>query len=153
MIPPSWMAATRDELLLRPAIERVTVLGVRTGGQVALAIVVLCLCAGCSTDTGPSSSSGSTDSTASPSVSTSVTSVSATSQLSDMVKWQLTNKTAQPQLVTCEVLVLNGSTQLGELGPLQLAVAAGATAEQFSEVTTLAGSTASDTAQVLCQKD
>ncbi len=82
----------------------------------------------------------------------SVTSVSSTSQLSDMVKWQLTNKTAQPQLVTCEVLVLTGSTQLGELGPMHLAVAAGATAEQFSEVTTLAGSGASDTAQVLCQK-
>ncbi len=143
---------TQDKFLLRLAIERVTVLDVRTGGQVALAIVALCLCAGCSRDSGPSSPDVSTGSNASPSVSTSVTSVSSTSQLSDMVKWQLTNKTTQPQLVTCEVLVLNGSTQLGELGPLQLAVAAGATAEQFSEVTTLAGSTASDTAQVLCQK-
>jgi hypothetical protein len=70
-----------------------------------------------------------------------------------MVKWQLKNKTTQPQLVTCEVLVLHGSTQLGELGPLQLAVAAGATAEQFSEVTTLAGNEAGDTAQVLCQRN
>jgi hypothetical protein len=69
-----------------------------------------------------------------------------------MVKWQLTNKTSQPQLVTCEVLVLIGSTQLGEFGPTQLAVAAGATAKQFSEVTTLAGSSAGDKAQVLCQK-
>lgn len=64
----------------------------------------------------------------------------------------MTNKTRQPQLVTCEVLVLNGSTQLGELGRVQLAVAAGATAEQFSEVTTLAGSNAADTAQIVCQK-
>jgi hypothetical protein len=69
-----------------------------------------------------------------------------------MVRWNVTNKTSQPQLATCEVLVLNGSTQLGELGPVQLAVAAGATAEQFSEVTTLAGSSTGDTAQIVCQK-
>jgi hypothetical protein len=69
-----------------------------------------------------------------------------------MVKWDATNPTGEPQLATCEVLVLNGSTQLGELGPLQLTVAAGATAEQYSEVATLAGSTASDTAQIVCQK-
>ena len=78
--------------------------------------------------------------------------MSSTSQLSDMVRWNVTNKTRQPQLATCEVLVLNGSTQLGELGPVQLAVAAGATAEQFSEVSTLAGSSAGDTAQIVCQK-
>jgi hypothetical protein len=69
-----------------------------------------------------------------------------------MVRWNVVNKTDQPQLATCEVLVLNGSTQLGEFGPVQLAVAAGATAEQFSEVTTLAGSSAGDTAQIVCQK-
>jgi hypothetical protein len=68
-----------------------------------------------------------------------------------MVRWNVTNKTGQPQLATCEVLVLKGSTQLGEFGPVQLAVAAGATAEQFSEVTTLAGSNAGDTAQIVCQ--
>ena len=78
--------------------------------------------------------------------------MSSTNQLGEMVKWDATNKTAAPQLATCEVLVLNGSMQLGELGPLQLTVAAGATAEQFSEVTTLAGSTAGDTAQIVCQK-
>ena len=69
-----------------------------------------------------------------------------------MVTWHATNKTDQPQLATCEVLVLNGSTQLGDYGPVQLAVAAGATAEEFSEVTTLAGSGAGDTAQIVCQK-
>ncbi len=68
-----------------------------------------------------------------------------------MVMWTATNKTKQPQLATCEVLVVNGSTQLGELGPLQLAVAAGATAEQYSQVTTLAGSGPHDTAQIVCQ--
>jgi hypothetical protein len=78
--------------------------------------------------------------------------VSSTNQLGEMVKWDATNKTGAPQLATCEVLVLNGSTQLGELGPLQLTVAAGATAEQYSEVTTLAGSGAGDTAQIVCQK-
>jgi hypothetical protein len=62
------------------------------------------------------------------------------------------NTSGQPQIVTCEVLVLNGSTQLGQYGPEHLAVAAGATAEEFSEVTTLAGSGTGDTAQVLCQK-
>gem|GEM_PF-6764449 len=75
-----------------------------------------------------------------------------TSQLSDMVMWNVTNKTGQPQFATCEVLVLHGSTQLGDYGPVQLAVAAGATAEQFSEITTLAGSSAGDTAQIVCQK-
>lgn len=69
-----------------------------------------------------------------------------------MVKWNVTNKTDQPQFATCQVLVLNGSTQLGDYGPVQLAVAAGATAEQFSEVTTLAGSGPRDTAQIVCQK-
>lgn len=127
-----------------------TVLWVRTG-RVALVFVALCVCAGCSTDS-QSRPSASARSNTGPAVTTSVASVSSTSQLSDMVKWNLTNKTSQPQLVTCEVLVLNGSTQLGELGPLQLAVAAGATADQFSEVTTLAGSSADDTAQILCQK-
>jgi hypothetical protein len=78
--------------------------------------------------------------------------VSSTSQLGEMVKWDATNKTGMPQLATCEVLVLDGSMQLGELGPLQLTVAAGATAEQYSEVTTLAGSSAGDTAQIVCQK-
>jgi hypothetical protein len=68
-----------------------------------------------------------------------------------MVKWDATNKTGEPQLATCEVLVLNGSMQLGELGPLQLTVAAGATAKQYSEVTPLAGSAGGDTAQVVCQ--
>ncbi len=69
-----------------------------------------------------------------------------------MVKWNMTNKTNQPQFATCVVLVLNGSRQLGDYGPVQLAVAAGATAEQFSEVTTLAGSNAGDTAQIVCRK-
>jgi hypothetical protein len=81
-----------------------------------------------------------------------VVSVSATSQLGDMVRWNATNKTGAPQLAKCEVLVLHGSMQLGELGPLQLTVAAGATAEQYSQVTTLAGSTPGDTAQIVCQK-
>jgi hypothetical protein len=83
---------------------------------------------------------------------TNVVSVSSTSQLGDIVKWDATNETGEPQLATCEVLVLKGSMQLGELGPLQLTVAAGATAEQYSEVTILAGSTAGDTAQIVCQK-
>jgi hypothetical protein len=78
--------------------------------------------------------------------------VSSTSQLGEMVKWDALNKTSTPQLATCEVLVLDGSMQLGELGPLQLTVAGGATAEQYSEVTTLAGSTTGDTAQIVCQK-
>ena len=69
-----------------------------------------------------------------------------------MVKWNATNKTGQPQLATCEVLVLHGSTQLGDYGPVQITVAAGATAEEYSEVTTLAGSGADDTAQIACQK-
>lgn len=83
-----------------------------------------------------------TSSSSGPAVSTRVVSVSATSQLSEMVKWDMTNKTGQAQLVTCEVLVLNGSTQLGDYG-----------AEEFSEVSTLAGSSAGDTAQIVCQKD
>ena len=85
-------------------------------------------------------------------MSTKVGSVDPSSQLGDEVTWSMTNKTHRPQLVTCEVLVLNGSTQLGDYGPVQLAVAAGATAEQFSQVTTLAGSSAGDTAQIVCQK-
>lgn len=119
--------------------------------RVVVVIVAVCACAGCSTVT-QSPTSTPTSSNSGPAVITRVVSVSSTSQLSDMVRWNVTNKTRQPQLVTCEVLVLNGSTQLGELGPVQLAVAAGATAEQFSEVTTLAGSNAADTAQIVCQK-
>lgn len=113
----------------------------------ALAVVGLCVCAGCSTGSqGPSASAGTAD------VSTRIVSVSTTSQLSEMVKWDLTNKANQPQLVTCEVLVLTGSTQLGEYGPASMAVAGGATAEEFSEVSTLAGNGGGDTAQVVCQK-
>ena len=66
--------------------------------------------------------------------------------------WNATNKTGQAQFATCEVLVLKGSTQLGNFGPVQLAVAAGATAKEYSEVTTLAGSSAGNTAQIVCQK-
>lgn len=69
-----------------------------------------------------------------------------------MVRWNATNKTGHPELATCEVLVLNGERQLGDYGPVQIAVAAGATAEEFSEVTTLAGGSAGDTAQIVCQK-
>jgi hypothetical protein len=118
---------------------------------VVLVIVAMCACAGCTKDAHNPTSTP-TSSNSGPAVTTSVVSVSSTSQLSDMVRWNVTNKTGQPQLATCEVLVLNGSTQLGEFGPVQLAVAAGATAEQFSEVTTLAGSSAGDTAQIVCQK-
>ncbi len=78
--------------------------------------------------------------------------MSTTSQLSDMVRWNATNGTSTPQLATCEVLVLNGSMQLGDYGPVQITVAAGATAEEYSEVTTLAGSSAGDRAQIVCQK-
>jgi hypothetical protein len=59
-------------------------------------------------------------------------------------------KTDGPQLATCEALVLHLSMQLGEFGPVQLTVAAGAIAKQFSEVTTVAGSTAGDTADEFC---
>jgi hypothetical protein len=83
---------------------------------------------------------------------TKVVSVDPSSQLGDEVTWNATNKTGQPQLATCEVLVLKGSTQLGDYGPVQLAVAAGTTAEEFSQVTTLAGSSAGDMAQIVCQK-
>jgi hypothetical protein len=114
----------------------------------ALVIMALCVCAGCSQSPTSTSSSSSPD----PAVSTRVVSVSATSQLSEMVKWNMTNETQQAQLVTCEVLVLHGSTQLGDYGPAQLAVAAGATAEEFSEVSTLAGSSPGDAAQIVCQK-
>lgn len=69
-----------------------------------------------------------------------------------MVMWNATNKTATAQLATCEVLVLNGKSQLGDYGPVQIAVAAGATAAEYSEVTTVAGSSASDRAQIVCQK-
>ncbi len=79
-------------------------------------------------------------------------SVSSTSQLSDMVRWNATNATGQAQLASCEVLVLNGKNQLGQYGPVVIAVAAGATAEEFSEVTTLAGSDSGDTAQIVCEK-
>jgi hypothetical protein len=116
-------------------------------GRLVLAMMGLFVCAGCSTSPGPSTTSNS-----GPGVSTRVISVSATSQLSETVKWDMTNKTARPQLVTCEVLVLSGATQLGEFGPEPLAVAAGATAEEFSEVSTLAGNSGGDTAQVVCQK-
>jgi len=122
---------------------------VRTG-WVALLVLTASACAGCSTSSPEGTSTS--NSTSRPAISTNVVSVSSTSQLGEMVKWDATNKTTEPQLATCEVLVLNGSTQLGELGPLHLTVAAGATAEQYSEVTTLAGSTAGDTAQIVCQK-
>ncbi len=49
--------------------------------------------------------------------------------------------------------MLDRSTQLGDYGPVQLALAAGATAEEFSEVSTLTGNSADDTAQIVCQKD
>jgi len=39
-----------------------------------------------------------------------------------------------------------------DYGPVQLAVAAGATAEESSEVNTLAGSSAADTAQIVSRK-
>jgi hypothetical protein len=114
-------------------------------GRLALVVAGLCVCAGCSSGTPTSANSA-------PAVTTKIVSVNETSQLSQMVKWDLTNKTSDPQLVNCEVLVLNGSTQLGDYGPEPLAVAGGATAEEFSEVSTLAGSSAGDTAQVVCQK-
>ena len=116
----------------------------------ALVILGLCVCAGCSS--GAPSASTSTGPNPVADVSTRVVSVSATSQLSQMVKWDMTNKSDQAQLVTCEVLVLNGTTQLGQYGPAALAVAGGATAEEFSEVSTLAGSSSGDTAQIACQK-
>ena len=114
-------------------------------------ILAACACAGCSTST-PGATGTSGSSTSAPAVSTKIVSVDPSSQLGDEVTWTVTNKTQQPQLATCEVLVLDGSTQLGDYGPVQLAVAAGATAEEFSQVTTLAGSSARDVAQVVCQK-
>jgi hypothetical protein len=128
----------------------ITVPSVRIG-RLAFVVMALCACAGCSRDSVGQTSS-STSSSSDPAIRTNVVSVNTTSQLSEMVKWDMTNETRQPQLATCEVLVLSGSTQLGQYGPVQLAVAADATAEQFSEVTTLAGSGAGDTAQILCQK-
>ena len=63
------------------------------------------------------------------------------------------NATGQAQVASCEGLVLNGKNQLGQYGPAVIvAVAAGATAEEFSEVTTLAGSGSGDTAQIVCEK-
>jgi hypothetical protein len=117
---------------------------------VVLVLVVVSACAGCTSSQNPTSTP--TSSSSAPALSTKIVSVNPTSQLSDMVTWNVTNQTGQPQLATCEVLVLNGSTQLGDYGPVQVAVAAHATAEQFSEVTTLAGSSAGNTAQILCQK-
>jgi len=119
--------------------------------KVVLVLVAVCACAGCST--GAQSQPG-TSSHVSPGLglTTRVVSVSSTSQLSDMVKWDAINRTRVPQLATCEVLVLNGSTQVGDYGPVQIVVAAGATAEEYSEVTTLAGSAVGDTAQIVCQK-
>jgi hypothetical protein len=117
--------------------------------RVTLVVGAMALCAGCSAAS--PSGSGAPD-TPDTSLTTTVESVSSTSQLSDMVKWNATNKSGQPQLATCEVLVLKGHTQLGDDGPLQLAVAGGATAQEFSEVTTLAGSHPGDTAQIVCQK-
>jgi hypothetical protein len=118
---------------------------------VLLVLVSACAFAACSSAS-PDQAATSSGSKAGPDISTKVVSVSSTSQLGDMVMWTATNKTEQPQLATCEVLVLNGSTQLGELGPLQVVVAAGATAEQYSQVTTLAGSEPHDTAQIVCQR-
>jgi hypothetical protein len=69
-----------------------------------------------------------------------------------MVEWTATNKTATAQLATCEVLVLKGSTQFGDYGPTQIAVAAGATAEEYSEVDVQTGAGTGDTAQIVCQK-
>jgi hypothetical protein len=135
-----WLSGTTRVSTVRP---------VRTG-RLALVVVGLCVCAGCSS--GAPSTVASTGPNPVPDVSTRVISVSATSQLSQMVKWDLANKSDEAQLVTCEVLVLNGTTQLGQYGPEPLAVAGGATAEEFSEVSTLAGSTPGDTAQIACQK-
>lgn len=73
-------------------------------------------------------------------------------QISDAVTWTVTNRTSQPQEANCQVLVLNGSTQIGDYGPVQFTVAAKATAEEFSQVETLSGSSAGDTAQIACQK-
>jgi hypothetical protein len=119
--------------------------------MMVLVVTAAGACAGCSSGS-PSQANTQTSSNSGPEVRTRVVSVSSTSQLSDMVRWDVANTTNQPQLVTCEVLVLNGTTQLGTFGPVPLAVAAGATAEQFSEVTTLAGSGAGDSAQIVCQK-
>jgi hypothetical protein len=119
--------------------------------KLVLVITALCACAGCSSS---SQSQPGTSSSSSPgsALSTTVVSVRATSQLSEMVRWNATNGTTSPQLATCEVLVLNGKTQLGDYGPVQVVVAAGATAEEYSEVTTLAGNSAGDQAQIVCQK-
>jgi hypothetical protein len=122
---------------------------VRTG-WIAVLVFAGAACAGCSS--GSPSGSSASNAASELAISTNVVAVSSTNQLGEMVKWDATNKTRAPQLATCEVLVLNGSTQLGELGPLQLTVAAGATAEQYSEVTTLAGNGVGDTAQIVCQK-
>lgn len=118
--------------------------------MLVLVILGVCACAGCSTST--PGSTGSASSASAPAVSTKIVSVDPSSQLGDEVTWTVTNKTHQAQLATCEVLVLDGSTQLGDYGPVQLAVAAGATAEEYSQVTTLAGSSTHDVAQVVCQK-
>ncbi len=120
--------------------------------RVILVFVVAGLIAGCSSSSQPRPSASRSPTSPGPGLTTRVVSVTSTSQLSDNVKWLATNKTSQVQLATCEVLVLNGSTQLGEFGPTRIAVAAGATAEQFSDVTTLAGSEPGDTAQIACQK-
>jgi hypothetical protein len=116
-------------------------------------MAALCMCAGCSkgAETTSSSSGSRSGAPSGPVPHTSVVSVSSTSQLSDMVEWTATNKTGEPEFASCVVLVLHGSTQLGDYGPVTIAVATGATAEEFSEVTTLAGNSNGDTAQVLCR--
>jgi hypothetical protein len=121
--------------------------------QKVLAVVAVATCAGCASNPPEQSGSPSTETASGSALQTHVVSVSSTSTLSEMVRWNATNPTGQTQLATCEVLVLHGSTQLGDSGPLQIAVAAGATAEQFSEVTTLAGSNAGDRAQIACQSE
>jgi hypothetical protein len=117
-----------------------------------LAVAAVATCAGCASTSTERSGAPNANATSDSAIRASVVSVSSTSTLSEMVRWNLTNPTGQTQLATCEVMVLQGSTQLGDYGPVEVAVAGGATAQQFSEVTTLAGSGAGDTAQVACQK-
>jgi hypothetical protein len=120
--------------------------------QKVMAVAAVAACAGCTSNPPEQSGSPSTDTASGSALRTHVVSVNSTSTLSATVRWNVTNPTGHTQLATCEVMVLHGSTQLGDSYPLQIAVAAGATAEQFSEVTTLAGSNAGDGAQVACQK-
>ena len=85
-------------------------------------------------------------------MSASVVSVIPSSIVSDAVTWDLTNNTNQPQLATCEIFLLNGSTQIGTYGPVQIPVAGGASAREFAQVDTLSGTTESDSAQIFCRK-